>query len=187
MLFLPYFFTAINFFFFSVFLYTWGFVWFQNKLWTLSKNRLINYLCVHTHFCVWCTCVCVCVTCTQACTYRREGCAWVNHGLRAWIFHTSPFQLMLPMQFSNYLLLSRHTFFHAFCPVVLPGERLLFLCKSHFPYLHYRHLFNIINISSEFLWHVQDSCKSDRTTNYVFVTANIPFLTYCIHLCVLTA
>ena len=143
---------------------------------------------MYTHISVYaCTCVCVCVTYTKACTCRCEGCACVNHGLRAWIFHTSPFQLLLPVQFSNSLLLYRHTFFHAFCPVVLPGERLLFLCKSHFPYLHYRHLFIIINISSEFPWLLQDSCKSNRTTTYVFATANIHFLTYCIHLWGLTA
>ena len=129
----------------------------------------------------------MCVICTQACMCRCEGCACVNYWLRKWIFHTSSVQVLLPVQFSNSLLLYRHTFFHAVCPVVLPEERLLVVCKSQFPYLHYRLFSPIIIISSEFPWLLQDNCKSNRTTTYVFATANIHFLTYCIHLCVLTA
>ena len=119
----------------------------------------------------------VCVTSTQACMCRCEGCTCVNHGLRAWIFRTYPFQLLLPMQFSNSLLLYRHTFLHAVCPVVLPGEHLLVVCKSHFPYLHYSHSSTIFNIYSEFPWPAQDSRKRNRTTSYLFATANFPFLT----------
>ena len=78
MLFLPYFFTAIRFFFFSVFLYTWGFVWFQNKLQTFSKKRIhIFFMCTHTFLCMRAR-VYVCVSLIQR--HVRAG----VKGVRVW-------------------------------------------------------------------------------------------------------
>jgi len=55
-------------------------------------------------------------------------------------FSTSSLQVLMPMQFCNNLLLSHHTFFHAVCSVVLPGECILLVCQSHFIYLKYEYL-----------------------------------------------
>ena len=105
-----------------------------------------------------------CVTCTESCMYKGEGWACVNQGLRAWNFHTSPFQIRVSMQFSNSLLLTQHALICAACTVVLPGERQLVVWKYHFPYLKYSHLSTIINISSVFPWTVQHSCQRDWIT-----------------------
>ena len=37
----------------------------------------------------------------------------VKHNSQTWIFSTSSFQVLMPMQFCSSLLLSHHTFFHA--------------------------------------------------------------------------
>jgi hypothetical protein len=52
-------------------------------------------------------------------------------------FSTSSFQVLMPMQFCNSLLLSHYTFFHAVCSVVLSGECIIVVWKSHFLYLKY--------------------------------------------------
>ena len=52
-------------------------------------------------------------------------------------FSTSSFQVLMPTQFCNSLLLCHYTSFHAACPVVLPRERILVVCRFHFPYLKY--------------------------------------------------
>ena len=143
--FVPYFFPPFKFFFFffSFSLQVWGFAILQNKLPTLSTNTG-SYLpcmfkCIHNSwFCVWlCFCICVhlCMCMCQLYTsmYMLVGSVSVcEPRLASMGFSTSSFQILMPMQFCNNLLVSHHSFFHAVCLVVLLGEPHLVVCKSNF-------------------------------------------------------
>jgi hypothetical protein len=77
--------------------------------------------------------VCLC----QACTCWCEEVCVCETQLTNMDFNTSSFQLLMQVQFCNSLLLSHRTFFHSACRVVLPGERILVVCKFNFPYHKY--------------------------------------------------
>jgi len=78
-----------------------------------------------------------CVMCIKACTcWCEEVCVCETQPANM-DFSTSSLQVLMPMQFCNSYLLSHYTFFHSSCRVVLPGERILVVCKFNFPYLKY--------------------------------------------------
>ena len=145
-------------------------------------------MCAHT-FMILCVCVSFCVSvyvnCRQACTSRCEEWACVNQVFRSWIFRNFSFYVLMPMQFcNNFLLLVIHSSMQ---------YALWSLWRTYpsglqvsFPIPQVLHLRNIIYISSEFQWPVQDSCRSDCITNCVFTMPNIPILTYCTQRCLLT-